>query len=367
MLELKARAESSNAIRLLLDLAPKIARIIRAGGVEEDVHLSQVQKGDFLRVLLGEKIPVDGVVTEGCSSVDQSMITGESMPVEKNAGDKVAGGTLNGTGGFVMLAENVGTETMMARIVEMVAKAQRSRAKIQRMADIVSGYFVPIVIAVSIIIAFAWYILGPEPKLAYSMVNAVAVLIIACPCALGVATPMSIIADTGRGVLAGVLIKDAEALEIMEKVDTLIIDKTGTLTEGKPKLTEVITLVGFEQKQVLKLTASLENDSDHPLAAAIIQAAKEQGIELAEVNGFASVTGKGVQGIVDGYNVALGNAALFSSLGIYIKPLMEKAEKLRLLGQTAMFVAISGKAAGCVVVSDPIKITTPEALQQLKA
>lgn len=367
VLELKARAQSSNAMRALLDLAPKMARIIRSDGTEEDVHLSQVQKDDLLRVRPGEKIPVDGVVVDGHSSVDQSMLTGESMPVEKSAGDKVTGATLNGTGSFTMRAQRVGDETLLAQIVDMVSKAQRTRAPIQRMADMVSGYFVPIVISTSIITAIVWYIFGQEPKLAYAIVNAVAVLIIACPCALGLATPMSIIAGTGRGALAGVLIKNAESLEIMEKVDTLIIDKTGTLTEGKPKLTEVITLDGFEQKQTLKLVASLEQNSEHPLASAIIKGAKEQGLELSIVQDFSSITGKGVQGAIDGFAVALGNAALFSALNIDITPLVEKANKLRELGQTAMFVAINGKPAAVIAVADPIKATTAEALRQLKA
>lgn len=367
VLELKARAESSNAMRALLDLAPKMAQIIRDDGTEEDVHLSQVQKGDLLRVRPGEKIPVDGVVVDGHSSVDQSMLTGESMPVEKTTGDKVTGATLNGTGSFTMRAERVGGETLLAQIVDMVAKAQRTRAPIQRMADIVSGYFVPIVIIAAIITAFAWYIFGEEPKLAYAVVNAVAVLIIACPCALGLATPMSIIAGTGRGALAGVLIKDAQSLEIIEKVDTLIIDKTGTLTEGKPKLTEIITIADFEQKEVLRLVASLEQNSEHPLASAIVKSAKEQGIELFTVDNFSSITGKGVQGKIDNHNVALGNAALFSTLNIDITPLLEKADGLRQLGQTAMFVAIDGKAVALVAVADPIKATTAEALRQLKA
>lgn len=367
VLELKARAQSSNAMRALLDLAPKMARIIRADGTEEDVHLSQVQKGDLLRVRPGEKIPVDGVVVEGHSSVDQSMLTGESIPVEKTTGDKVTGATLNGTGSFTMRAERVGGETLLAQIVDMVAKAQRTRAPIQRMADIVSSYFVPIVIVTSIITALLWYIFGQEPKLAYAVVNAVAVLIIACPCALGLATPMSIIAGTGRGAMAGVLIKNAESLEIMEKVDTLIIDKTGTLTEGKPKLTEVIMLDGFEQKQTLKLLASLEQNSEHPLASAIVNGAKEQEVELSTVQDFSSITGKGVQGTIDGFVVALGNAALFSALNIDISALVEKANKLRESGQTAMFAAINGKAAAVIAVADPIKATTAEALRQLKA
>lgn len=366
VLELKARAQASNAMRALLDLAPKMARIVRADGKEEDVHLSQVHKGDILRVRPGEKIPVDGVVLEGHSSVDQSMLTGESVPVEKSAGDKVTGATLNGTGGFTMRAERVGSETMLAQIVEMVGKAQRTRAPIQRMADTVSGYFVPVVVLVAIATAAAWLLWGPEPKLAYAIVNAVAVLIIACPCALGLATPMSIIAGTGRGAHAGVLIKNAEALEFMEKVDTLIIDKTGTLTEGKPKLMEVVVMEGFDQDNVLKLVGSLEKSSEHPLASAIVKGAEERGITLSTVNDFSSITGKGVKGTVDGKTIALGNKALLTSLGIDFTPLTAPAEQLRAKGQTAMFAAIDGKPAAVISVADPIKATTPEALKQLK-
>ncbi len=367
VLELKARNQARNAMRALLDLAPKMARIIRADGKEEDVHLSQVHKGDLLRVRPGEKVPVDGMLVEGHSSVDQSMVTGESVPVEKNPGDKVIGATLNGTGGFTMCAERVGNETMLAQIVDMVAKAQRSRAPIQRMADTVSGYFVPVVVLIAIITALIWGIWGPEPKLAYAIVNAVAVLIIACPCALGLATPMSIIAGTGRGAHAGVLIKNAEALEIMEKVDTLIIDKTGTLTEGKPKLMEVVTVSGFDQNETLRLVASLERGSEHPLASAIVKGAEDRGIVLAAVQDFASITGKGVTGTIDDHSVALGNKALLLSLGIDSAPLSAKAEELRAKGQTAMFAAIDGKPAAVISVADPIKPTTPEALKQLKA
>jgi Cu+-exporting ATPase len=367
VLELKARAQASNAMRALLDLAPKMARIVRADGREEDVHLSQVHKGDILRVRPGEKIPVDGIVLEGHSSVDQSMLTGESVPVEKSAGDKVTGATLNGTGGFTMRAERVGSETMLAQIVEMVGKAQRTRAPIQRMADTVSGYFVPVVVLVAVVTAAVWLVWGPEPKLAYAIVNAVAVLIIACPCALGLATPMSIIAGTGRGAHAGVLIKNAEALEFMEKVDTLIIDKTGTLTEGKPKLMEVVVMEGFDQDGVLKLVGSLEKSSEHPLASAIVKGAEERGLTLSAVKDFSSITGKGVKGTVDGKTIALGNKALLVSLGIDFTPLTNPAEQLRAKGQTAMFAAIDGKPAAVISVADPIKATTPEALKQLKA
>lgn len=367
VLELKAREQSSNAMRALLDLAPKMARIVRANGKEEDVPLSEVHKGDVLRVRPGEKVPVDGTVLDGHSSVDQSMLTGESVPVEKSAGDKVTGATLNGTGGFTMRAERVGNETMLAQIVDMVAKAQRTRAPIQRMADKVSGYFVPIVVLVAILTAAAWFIWGPEPKLAYAIVNAVAVLIIACPCALGLATPMSIIAGTGRGAMAGVLIKNAESLEIMEKVDTLIIDKTGTLTEGKPKLMEIVVTADFDKNEAMRLVASLEQSSEHPLASAIVKGAQEKGMTLSTVQNFSSTTGKGVQGTVDGHNVALGNAAMLTSLGMNAESLVQAADQLRAKGQTAMFAAIDGKPAAIISVADPIKATTPEALKQLKA
>ncbi|MBL0319295.1 MAG: copper-translocating P-type ATPase [Alphaproteobacteria bacterium] len=367
VLELKAREQTTNAMRALLDLAPKVARMIDDMGREKDIPLAQVQKGNLLRVRPGEKIPVDGVVTEGSSTIDQSMLTGESMPVEKNVGDKVTGATLNGTGSFIMRAEHVGSETMLARIVEMVAKAQRTRAPIQRLADSVSGYFVPIIIAIALLTAISWWIWGPEPKLAYAIVNAVAVLIIACPCALGLATPMSIIAGTGRGAFAGVLIKNAESLEIMEKVDTLIIDKTGTLTEGKPTLMDVIVLKGFDKDLILKWIASLERNSEHPLASAIVTAVEAQGITLVSVVNFLSMTGKGVQGIIDGHTIALGNAALLSSLNIDLSPLTEQADQLRLKGQTTMFVAVDGVPAAMIGVADPIKATTAEALRQLKA
>jgi len=366
VLELKAREQSSNAMRALLDLAPKMARIVHADGKEEDVPLSDVHKGDVLRVRPGEKVPVDGIVLEGHSSVDQSMLTGESVPVEKSAGDKVTGATLNGTGSFTMRAERVGNETMLAQIVEMVAKAQRTRAPIQRMADTVSGYFVPMVVLVAILTAVAWFIWGPEPKLAYAIVNAVAVLIIACPCALGLATPMSIIAGTGRGALAGVLIKNAESLEIMEKVDTLIIDKTGTLTKGKPKLMSVIPAEGFNEKIVLSLAASLERGSEHPLAEAIVKGAEEKGIAIANASDFKAITGKGVTGQVNGKHVALGNLALLESLNISAVGIKGQADAYRAQGQTVMFVAIDGKAAGLVTVADPIKENTVEAIKQLK-
>ncbi len=364
VLELKARAQTGNAMRALLDLAPKVAHIIHADGSEADLPLAEIQKGDLLRVRPGEKIPVDGVVAEGTSAVDQSMITGESIPVEKKPGDKVIGATLNGTGGFTLRAERVGGETMLAQIVEMVSKAQRTRAPIQRLADKVAGYFVPLVILIALVTAALWWMYGPEPKIAYALVNAVAVLIIACPCALGLATPMSIMAGTGRGARAGVLIKNAEALETLEKVDTLIVDKTGTLTEGKPKLMEVI---GDDETTILRLAASLERGSEHPLAAAIVRGAEERKMVLSEVKNFQSLTGKGVTGTVEGRMVALGNAALLESLGIAAEALKTQAETCRAQGHTAMFVAVDGKAAGLVTVADPIKETTPEALRLLKA
>lgn len=366
MLELKARAQTSSAMRALLDLAPKMARIINADGSEKDIPLSEVQKDDRLRVRPGEKTPVDGVVIEGRSSVDQSMVTGESIPVEKNTGDKVIGATVNGTGSFIMRAERVGNETMLSQIVEMVAKAQRSRAPIQKLADTVSGYFVPIVVIIAAVTATLWWFYGPEPKIAYAVVNAVAVLIIACPCALGLATPMSIMAGTGRGALAGVLIRDAEALETLEKVDTLIVDKTGTLTEGKPQLMSVIPADGYNEDTILKLAASLERGSEHPLAAAIVHGAEDKKVALTEVTDFKSTTGKGVTGIVSGHKVMFGNTALLEAASVETGTLKGKAEPYRAQGQTVMFLAIDGKAAGLVTVADPIKQTTPEALRLLK-
>lgn len=367
VLELKARAQTSNAMRALLDLAPKEARIIRADGSEADIPLSDVQKGNLLRVRPGEKIPVDGIVMEGSSSIEQSMITGESMPVEKNSGDKVTGATVNGTGGFTMRAERVGNETMLAQIVEMVSKAQRTRAPIQRLADTVAGYFVPLVVLIAVFTAAVWWIYGPEPKIAYALVNAVAVLIIACPCALGLATPMSIMAGTGRGARAGVLIKNAEALETLEKVDTLIVDKTGTLTEGKPKLVSVVSINGFDEGVVLRLAASIERGSEHPLAAAIVRGAEYRKLALAEATEFQSVTGKGVTGTVEGHKVAFGNTALLESLSVIADELKAKGEPYRAQGQTVMFVAIDSKAAGLITVADPVKQTSAEALRLLKA
>ncbi len=367
VLELRARANTSSAIRALLDLAPKIARRITDDSREEDVPLDQIRKGDRLRVRPGESVPVDGIVLEGTSVVDESMVTGESIPVEKAEGDKLTGGTLNQTGGFVMCAQRVGSETLLAQIVRMVAEAQRSRAPIQRLADTVSGYFVPGVVAVAIITFIVWALVGPEPRMTFAIVNAVAVLIIACPCALGLATTMSIMVGTGRGATAGVLIKNAETLEVLEKIDTLVVDKTGTLTEGKPRLTQ--TVVGPDQleNEVLRLAASLERASEHPLAAAIVEGAEEQGLALTDVRGFQSTTGKGVAGTVDGRKVALGNRRLMSDLGIDLGALVGQADQLRSEGQTVMLVTIDGAAAGFVAVADPVKETAPEALRGLAA
>ena len=374
VLELKARAQTGKAMRALLDLAPKTAHIIHADGSEADTPLAEVQKGDLLRVRPGEKVPVDGVIIEGSSAIDQSMLTGEPMPVEKTSGDKVIGATINGTGSFVMRAERVGAETMLAQIVDMVSKAQRSRAPIQRLADIVAGWFVPAVVLIALATAVVWLFYGPEPKIAHALVNAVAVLIIACPCALGLATPMSIMAGTGRGARAGILIKNAEAIETLEKVDTLVIDKTGTLTEGKPKLVSIVTASGFDEATVLRLAASLERGSEHPLATAIVRGATEnfvrgaadKKIALAPVKDFQSLTGKGVMGIVEGRHVALGNIVFLKSLSIPADTLQDKADALRQKGQTVMFIGIDGRAAGFLAVADPIKETTPEALRLLK-
>lgn len=366
VMELKARAQTGSAIRALLKLAPDTARKVNLDGSESDIPLANVHVGDVLRVRPGEKIPVDGEVLEGNSNVDQSMITGEPMPVEKHAGDKVTGATINGNGSFIMRAEKVGGDTLLARIVDMVAKAQRSRAPIQRLADTVSGYFVPAVVLIAIIAAIVWGIWGPEPRIGYAILNAVAVLIIACPCALGLATPMAIMAGTGRGAKAGVLIKNAEALEAFEKVDTLIVDKTGTLTEGKPKLISVIPAEGFDDKTVLSLAASLERGSEHPLADAIVKGAEARGVELANASQFQAITGKGVTGKVNGKQVALGNLVLLESLNIPAAGIKGQADAYRAQGQTVMFVAIDGKAAGLITVADPIKETTVEAIRLLK-
>jgi Cu+-exporting ATPase len=365
VLELNARSSSSAAIKALLALAPKTARRITADGREEDVPLDQVNKGDHLRVRPGEKIPVDGVVLEGNSSVDESMVTGESIPVEKHAGDRVIGATVNGTGSLVIEAERVGAETLLAQIVQMVAEAQRSRAPIQKLADVVAGYFVPAVILIAIVTFIVWSIIGPEPRMAYALINAVAVLIIACPCALGLATPMSIMVATGKGAQIGVLFKNAEAIEVLRDIDTLVVDKTGTLTEGKPKLITIAPAAGWNDQDLLSLAGSLERGSEHPLAAAIVAGAAERGVELMRTESFESITGKGVKGRIDGRSVSLGNRALLEELGIEPGPFAERAENFRADGQTIMFVSVDGKLAGLLGVADPIKGTTPEAIKEL--
>ena len=366
VLELRVRSQTSAAIRQLLGLAPKTARRIAGDGGESDVSLDQVQPGDRLRVRPGERVPVDGVVIEGGSVVDESMVTGEPIPAEKWPGDRVTGGTVNGTGGFVMRAERVGSDTLLAQIVRLVGEAQRSRAPIQRLADQVSAYFVPAVVLVAILSFVAWALFAPEPRLAYAVVNAVAVLIIACPCALGLATPMSIMVGTGRGATTGVLVRNAEVLEVLETVDTLVVDKTGTLTEGKPRLVSVTTRPGFEEGELLGLAAGLERASEHPLAAAIVGGARERGVEPREVQEFRSVTGEGVTGRVAGRAVALGNAALLAELEIDARDLVERAESRRRDGQTVMLIAVDGRPAGLLGVADPIKASTPEAIRQLR-
>jgi len=400
VLELKARSSTSAALRALLGLAPKTARRILRDGTEEDVPLDHVMKGDHLRVRPGEKIPVDGVVLEGSSSVDESMVTGEPIPVEKRAGERVIGATVNGTGSLVMQAERVGSETLLSQIVQMVAEAQRSRAPIQKLADVVSGYFVPLVILIAILTFLVWATVGPDPRMAYAIINAVAVLIIACPCALGLATPMSIMVATGKGAQAGVLFRNAEAIEVLREIDTLVVDKTGTLTEGKPKLVTVEPAAGFDEATVLQLAASLERGSEHPLAAAIVAGAEERGVALVKAESFDSVTGKGVKGIVNGRSVALGNRALLDELGVNpnqigrveakeligradaeevigradteevigrggTKESIDRAEQYRVEGQTVLFVVVDGRIAGLLGVADPIKESTPEAIRQL--
>jgi len=367
VLELRAREATSGAIRALLDLAPKIARRIRHDGSDEDISLDAVQAGDRLRVRPGDKVPVDGVVLEGRSSLDESMVTGESMPVTKEEGSRVIGGTLNTSGSFIMRAEKVGRETLLAQIVQMVASAQRSRAPIQRLADNVSAWFVPAVIAVAILAFAAWAVFGPEPPFAYGLVAAVSVLIIACPCALGLATPMSIMVGVGRGARAGVLIKNAEALERMEKIDTLVVDKTGTLTEGRPKVIAIVPAPGFDEAEVLKLAASVERGSEHPLAAAILAAAGERKIQLSPVDDFDAPAGKGVTGVVDGKHLALGDARFLSAMHIDTSALSPEADRLRGEGATAVFLAVDGKVAGVIAVADPIKKTTSDALRVLAA
>jgi heavy metal translocating P-type ATPase len=365
VLELRARDQTSGAIRALLDLAPKTARRLNTDGTDEEVSLDAIGVGDRLRVRPGEKVPVDGEVSEGRSSLDESMVTGESMPVTKDVGAKVIAGTLNTTGSFVMRTEKVGRDTMLSRIVQMVAEAQRSRAPIQRLADMVSGYFVPVVIAIALAAFAAWAIWGPEPRLAFGLVAAVTVLIIACPCALGLATPMSIMVGVGRGAQAGVLIKNAEALERMERVDTLVIDKTGTLTEGKPKVVAIVPAAGFAEADVLRLAASAEKASEHPLALAIVAAAAERKLALSDVADFDSPTGKGVVGTVEGRRLALGNARFLGELGIATTALEGEAERQRQEGATAIFLAVDGSPAAIFAIADPVKETTPAALAAL--
>lgn len=367
VLELRARARTNTAIKMLLGLAPNTARIVYDNGREEDIPLEQVQPGDVLRVRPGEKIPVDGTVIDGQSNVDESMVSGEPVPLEKTSGDKLIGATVNGTGSLLMRAERVGADTLLSKIVDMVAEAQRSRAPIQKLADVVAGYFVPAVGIVAIIAFMIWGLWGPEPRLAHAIVSAVAVLIIACPCALGLATPISIMVGTGRGAMAGVLIKNAEALEIMEKVTTLVVDKTGTLTEGKPKLITVKTVDGAVEQQALRLAASLEQASEHPLAEAIVRGAQGKGIELARVSDFQSVTGKGVTGEVDGHKVALGNVSLLESLGLDAGGLTRQADTFRAEGQTVMFLSVDRKVTSLFGVADPIKDSSLEAIRKLHA
>jgi Cu+-exporting ATPase len=365
VLELRARQQTGGAIRALLDLSPKQARIVRPDGREEDIPLESVQAGDVLRVRPGEKIPVDGAIAEGSATIDESLMTGESMPVEKGPGDKVTGATLNATGSFTMRAERIGKDTLLAQIVQRVAEAQRSRAPIQGLADRVSGWFVPAVIAAAIVTFIVWSFFGPSPAMGFATVNAIAVLIVACPCALGLATPMSIMVGTGRGAGAGVLLKNAEALQLLEKIDTLVIDKTGTLTEGKPRLTSVEPVGGMGEADLLRYAASLERGSEHPLAAAIVKGAEAKKIVLAGVTDFQSQTGKGVSGLVEGVKVAIGNLALLQSLKIEPGDLSQKADALRNDGQTVMMVAIDGKAAGLIAVADPVKQGAADALKAL--
>ena len=365
VLELKARSATGAAIRALLGLAPKTARLVRADGTEIDIPLDHVNPGDRLRVRPGEKIPVDGVVLDGSSSVDESMITGEPIPVEKQVGAQVTGATVNGTGTLVIRAERVGSETLLAQIVKMVGEAQRSRAPIQKLADVVTGYFVPIVVAIASTTFVIWAIWGPPPRMAHALVNAVAVLIIACPCALGLATPMSIMVATGKGATLGVLFKNAEAIELLRKVDTLVVDKTGTLTEGKPKLVTIEPLGGYDTNKLLHLAASLERASEHPLATAIVQGAAERRIALSDAQSFESLTGRGVRGRVDGTAVALGNEKFLQELGIASGEAAQNAEAMRADGQTVMFVVADGRVIGLLGVADPLKQTTPEAIRKL--
>jgi len=366
VLELRARSQTSSAIRALLALTPNTARKLRDDGTEEDLPIDQVALGDKLRIRPGEKVPVDGIVLEGASTIDESMLTGEPMPVEKQPGSRVTGGTVNGTGSFVMQAEHVGSDTMLARIVRLVGEAQRSRAPVQRLADLVSGWFVPAVVAVAFLSFVVWALLGPPPTLANALMSAVAVLIIACPCALGLATPMSIMVGTGQGATLGVLFKNAEALERLERVDTLVVDKTGTLTEGKPRLASVVTSKTIQETELVRLAASLERASEHPLAVAVVDGARTKGIPLLEAADFRSFTGRGVTGLVGDRRVALGNKSLLEELGVPTVDLVAKAEELQKIGQTVVFVAVDGIATGFLAVADPVKSTTPEAVRFLR-
>ena len=365
VMELRARSQTGAAIRALLGLAPKTARRVRDDGGDEDVPLEHVRVDDRLRIRPGEKVPVDGTVLEGLSAVDESMVTGEPIPVEKHAGDRVIGATVNGTGSLIMRAERVGADTLLSQIVKMVAQAQRSRAPIQKLADVVAGYFVPAVVAIAVVTAIVWGTVGPEPRMAHAIINAVAVLIIACPCALGLATPMSIMVATGKGATIGVLFKNAEAIEVLRKVDTLVVDKTGTLTVGKPQLVAVVPMGTVDEPMLLRLAASLERGSEHPLAAAIVAGATGRGVQLTSADAFDSVTGKGVTGRVDGKVVALGNRRLLEDAGVSLGNAAVRADELRQQGQTVMFVVVDGALAGLIGVADPIKETTPEAIRQL--
>ncbi|HLT29012.1 MAG TPA: heavy metal translocating P-type ATPase [Myxococcaceae bacterium] len=367
VIELRARSQTGQAIKKLLGMAAKSARRIREDGTEEDIPLEHVHRGDRLRVRPGEKVPVDGRVLEGRSHVDESMVTGEPIPVEKGPGDAIIGATVNGTGGLVMEAEKVGSETLLSRIVNMVAEAQRSRAPIQRLVDVVSSYFVPTVVLVAILTFIIWSLVGPEPRMAYALINAIAVLIIACPCALGLATPMSIMVATGKGASAGVLFRDAEAIESLRDVTTLVVDKTGTLTEGRPELVSVVPAEGFDEATLLSHSAAVERGSEHPLAAAIVRGTEAKGHRVPKAEGFESVTGKGVRGTVGGRSVALGNLAMMADLGVEAGPLSERSESLRSEGQTVMYAAIDGRFAGLIGVADPIKESTLEAISTLHA